>query len=69
VQRKRTAAVAWCDRINTLKPEERSERPWNYVLLSEDAFYRWRDGGGSVKEMLEFARLRSQGEKGQQRLL
>jgi type III restriction enzyme len=69
VQRKQVAAVAWCDRVNRLEPEDRSNRTWHYVLLGEDAFYRWRDGGGLVKQMLEFARLRSASELGQQKLL
>ena len=69
VMRKMTAAVAWCDRINALEPSQRSERMWRYVLLSESKFYEWRDKGGSMDVLLEFARLRSAQELGQQRLL
>lgn len=65
VQRKRKAAVAWCDRINDLAPEHRSDLEWHYVLLGEGTFYGWRDKGGSIAELLDFARLRPVDEKPQ----
>ncbi|NIE79835.1 restriction endonuclease subunit R [Asaia sp. As-1742] len=58
VLRKRKAAVAWCDRINSLAADLRNDAEWYYVLLGEDAFYGWRDKGGSIAELLAFARLR-----------
>lgn len=65
VLRKRKAAVAWCDRINAIAPEQRSDAEWHYVLLGEDSFYGWRDKGGSVADLLAYARLRPVGDKGQ----
>lgn len=65
VQRKRKAAVAWCDRINDLSSEHRSDAEWHYVLLGEGTFYGWRDKGGSTSELLDFARLRPVDEKPQ----
>lgn len=65
VLRKRKAAVAWCDRINALPPEHRGEAEWHYVLLGEDTFYGWRDKGGSVADLLAYARLRPVEDKGQ----
>jgi len=65
VLRKRKAAVAWCDRINALAPEQRSNAEWHYVLLGEDAFYGWRDKGGSIADLLAYAKLRPLGDKGQ----
>lgn len=65
VLRKRKAAVAWCDRINALADEERDEAEWHYVLLGEEAFYGWRDKGGSVADLLAFAKLRPVENKGQ----
>ncbi|WBU27744.1 DEAD/DEAH box helicase family protein [Rhodopseudomonas palustris] len=65
VLRKRKAAVAWCDRINVLAPEHRSGIEWHYVLLGETSFYGWRDRGGSIGELLAFARLRPVEDKGQ----
>jgi type III restriction enzyme len=65
VLRKRKAAVAWCDRINGLAPEERSDAEWHYVLLGEDTFYGWRDKGGSMSDLFAFAKLRPVENKGQ----
>ena len=39
VRQKQTATVEWTRKINELKPEERMNRTWEYVLLSEDNFY------------------------------
>ena len=58
VIRKRKAAVAWCDRINGLAVGHRNGSEWHYVLLGEDAFYGWRDKGGSVGDLLAYAKLR-----------
>ncbi|HEU0282629.1 MAG TPA: DEAD/DEAH box helicase family protein [Gallionella sp.] len=62
VQRKLKAATAWCERINGLDAGQRSEREWSYVLLGEAMFYEWRDKGGRMAEMLEFARVRRSGD-------
>ncbi|SFT21933.1 DEAD/DEAH box helicase family protein [Methylobacterium sp. yr668] len=67
VLRKRRAAVAWCDRINGLAAESRSGVEWHYVLLGEDTFYNWRDKGGSVADLLAYAKLRPVTETTQQR--
>ncbi|MHC2253161.1 type III restriction enzyme [Bradyrhizobium embrapense] len=58
VLRKRKAAVAWCDRINALPADQRSGKTWHYVLLGEETFYGWRDKGGSVGDLLAYAKLR-----------
>jgi type III restriction enzyme len=63
VKRKKRAAVAWCDRINTLTPEQRSNAEWHYVLLGEQVFYEWRDKGASIRDMLEYAKLRPVDER------
>ncbi len=67
VLRKRKAAVAWCDRINGLAAENRSAAEWHYVLLGEDTFYNWRDKGGSMAELMSYAKLRPVAETSQQR--
>jgi len=36
--RKQRAAVAWCERVNELPPEQRSDRTWSYCLLGEACF-------------------------------
>jgi type III restriction enzyme len=59
VVRKKTAAVAWCERLNELPPEQRGERAWNYCLLGETVFYDFRDKGATMEEILQFARVRA----------
>ena len=58
VVRKQRAAVAWCERVNELAPEQRSDRTWSYCLLGEGLFYQFRDKGGALEEMLQFSRVR-----------
>jgi len=58
VERKRKAAVAWCDRTNELPADQRDGRQWSYSLVGEDLFYSFKDKGASLDEILDFARLR-----------
>ena len=58
VQRKRKAAVAWCERINQLPAAMRDQRTWHYVLLAEGVVYEWQDKGARLAELLEYAKLR-----------
>lgn len=59
IQRKLKAATAWCERINGLEAEQRSGLVWSYALVGETVFHEWRDKGGRMAEMMEFARVRS----------
>ncbi|MFN3634353.1 MAG: DEAD/DEAH box helicase [Rhizobium rhizophilum] len=63
VKRKKRAAVAWCDKINALTLEQRSNAEWHYALLGEQVFYEWRDKGASIKDMLNYAKLRPVDER------
>jgi len=63
VKRKKRAAVAWCDKINGLAPDQRSGAEWQYVLLGEQVFKDWRDKGASIRDMMEYAKLRSIDER------
>ncbi|MDP4301732.1 DEAD/DEAH box helicase family protein [Leptothrix discophora] len=58
VQRKRRAALAWCERINQLPEADRDGRPWHYVLLGEDVMADWQAKGATLAQLLRFARLR-----------
>lgn len=58
VQRKLRAAIAWCERINSLSPIERGSAPWHYVLLAENVVAEWRAKRARLAELLDFARLR-----------
>lgn len=70
VQRKRKAALGWCERINGLPPEHRQGLPWHYVLLAEDVVHEWQQKGAHLADLLDFARLRPlAGASLQQRLI
>lgn len=66
VQRKRKAAIAWCDRINMLEPQAREGRTWHYVLLGEDIVTEWHDRHEQLGRLLNFARLRPTPQASQQ---
>ncbi len=68
VQRKQRAALAWCEQINALVPEQRDDRDWYYVLLGEQAVREWESKNERASELLHFARLRHKGDL-QERLL
>ena len=53
VRQKQTAAVEWCCKINELKPEERMDRRWEYVLVSEDNFYGLSSNGATIIDICE----------------
>ena len=58
VIRKKIAAVAWCERLNELPPEDRGGRIWNYCLLGENLFYEFKSKGATMEEILQFSRVR-----------
>ena len=62
VLRKRTAALAWCERINALSETQRQSPPWHYVLLGQDAVEEWHAKGANLAELLAYARLRPRGD-------
>lgn len=57
VRQKRLAALDWLKRVNELKPEDRMNSTWSYVLLGENTFYNMRDQGASATDILEYAKL------------
>ena len=57
VQRKRKAALSWCDRINALAINYRESRRWHYVLLGERMAQEYQEKSASLNELLQFARL------------
>ncbi|MHB8572614.1 MAG: DEAD/DEAH box helicase family protein [Candidatus Dormibacteria bacterium] len=58
VNRKRRAAVAWCDQLNGLPVHQRDGKVWSYVILGESAVKEWKTKNARVTELLEYARLR-----------
>lgn len=69
VKRKQKAALAWCEQINTLTPEQRDDRDWYYVLLGEQIVREWESKNERASELLHFARLRRAERTQQERLL
>jgi type III restriction enzyme len=57
VKQKRLATIDWVDKVNELKPEDRMNCTWNYVLLGESTFYGMSEKGATTQEILEYARL------------
>jgi len=53
VRQKQTAAVEWTRKINELKPKERMNREWEYVLISEDNFYGLSANGATITDICE----------------
>ena len=58
VQRKLKAAMAWCERINSLSSDQRGERTWHYALIGESLFWDWREKGARLDDLLGFSRAR-----------
>lgn len=63
VQRKQSAAIAWCEQINELEPSQRSHRRWAYVLLGEQAVEGSIAGNERASELLDRTRLRTKAEE------
>lgn len=69
VQRKKRAAIAWCEQINLLPPEERDDREWYYVLIGESIVREWQKKNERASELLDYARLRRVSATRQEKLL
>lgn len=57
VLRKQRSAVAWCERINSLAPEQREDKTWHYVLAGESGVRNSITNGASCSDYLNLARL------------
>ena len=57
VRRKRLAATQWCRAINKLPEGERMNCEWKYVILTDDAFYRCREQGGTFEDLRKVAEI------------
>ena len=53
VRQKQTAAIEWTRKINEMKPEERMNREWEYVLISEDNFYSLSVNGATITDICD----------------
>jgi len=64
VKQKRLATLDWVDKVNELKPDDRMNCNWSYVLLGENTFYRMSEQGANTQEILEYAKLTKSKVKG-----
>lgn len=53
VLKKRLSACDWCDKINELKPEDRMNCTWQYILIGEKTFYDLTRNGASTSDLFE----------------
>jgi type III restriction enzyme len=57
VKLKQLATVDWIGRVNQLKPEDRMNAVWEYVLLGENTFGSLKDKGASILEIFEYTKI------------
>ncbi|MBQ2181524.1 MAG: restriction endonuclease subunit R, partial [Bacteroidaceae bacterium] len=55
VRRKQKATLQWIQKINQLKPKERMQREWEYILLSEDTFYSLSGSGATLIDICKLS--------------
>lgn len=65
VRQKQTAAVEWVRKINELKSEERMNREWEYVLISEDNFYGFAASGATTTDICDRCKVSLSAAMGQ----
>jgi len=65
VQRKRLAATQWCKAINGLPEGERMNCEWRYAILTDEAFYKCRDGQGTFKDVCAVVEITEQALQGE----
>jgi type III restriction enzyme len=64
VKQKRLATIDWIEKVNELKPEDRMNCTWSYVLLGENTFYSMSEKGATTQEILDYAKLTKAKVKG-----
>ena len=53
VRQKQLATVEWCKKINQLRPSDRMNRTWEYILLGEIDFDSLKRNGATITEICE----------------
>jgi len=54
---KQRGALDWINKINELKPEDRMDSEWSYILLTDTNFYSMQEKGADIKYMLDLCKL------------
>ena len=65
VRQKQLATIEWCKKINQLRPGDRMNRTWEYVLLGENDFYSLHRNGANLTEMCELHKVSESAAKGE----
>ena len=65
VRQKQLATVEWCKKINQLRPGDRMNRTWEYILLGENDFYSLRHNGASLLEICELHKISESAARGE----
>jgi len=69
VQRKLKAAALYCQRINSLSPDQRNNETWGYALVGESIVEQYIKASGSVSDVLNYAKVRQTIQADQQKLI
>lgn len=64
VKQKQLATLDWLKRISLLKPKDRMNRVWEYILLGETHFYGLQKNGASIDEICQLAKVSEANVKG-----
>ncbi len=51
VRQKQTATIEWIKKVNALKPKDRMNRTWEYVLVGESVFYSLSGSGATITDI------------------
>ena len=53
VRQKQTATPEWIKKINSLAPQERMNRTWEYILVGESVFYTLSENGATISDICD----------------
>lgn len=62
-QKKKVAAFDFANRINSLQSEQRDNKEWYYVLLTDSNFYNQMSNNEDVEQMLFYFRCRNKSDE------
>jgi type III restriction enzyme len=54
---KQRGALDWIKKINELKPEDRMDCEWSYILLTDTMFYSMQKRGAEIGDILKYCEL------------
>lgn len=57
VVQKQKGALDWIKKTNELRPEDRMNAVWHYVILDDSTFYSQKSNGASTRDMMNYCEL------------